>query len=667
MTCKRWHWLRKMGESLFPTTGRPCPRNSPNSSEAIPAQICSLSPKRPTCSRPLKGCFSSGQPLNRRSGSIRYAQSQSDARVTQTCRGLGHRGRASSQADSVSRTADKTAPLLNTRTFRGTKNRSPHHPAFRFFGSLPFLRSSALQPLPPIRVERHGPTRVLLSEGQIAAKHGLEPAVRGPQFLVRHFDQRPLDLPNVFRREAPVALHEFPQVGHAVAGDPSRPVNVGINVAHDELLQRAEDGFAAVQPRITRARDGPATASSAEEKQDVVEVVLRLEIEQQGRIAVLLEDGRRSKRRLQAVSFPVPDDASERPQRLLPLFPVVRQRAQKRLDLSRRPVFSDDLPFLRAKGIAQGRGRRPRLFSLFHYFSARSACPLRITPRFQDFTLSHPLAFRPTVIPELKAKKRPKTFPVVSLPGPMLVEKPADKRRVEQSLALQPFLAKIFLEERAQISPHPLGDGDGKASLLPVNGLTRQPFLNGLFQDVLELKMPDFERGGQSRGKFHQTMVEEGRAQFERARHTRPIDFHEEVVLEVRPKIKIEHLGQRALKARTLEDARERRKNPCRRWRGAAALRQEELVELRGRKHAEPDQMTLGRVSFNLRQKAAEKKSHRHRPARNRKKSRQAAQDSAAENPRQAQVIFGELRAEVSRIAAEEFVAALAAEGYFDV
>src|SRR5712692_8280144 len=77
--------------------------------------------------------------------------------------------------------------------------------------------------------------------------------------------------------------------------------------------------------------------------------------------------------------------------------------------------------------------------------------------------------------------------------------------------------------------------------------------------------------------------------------------------------------------------------------------------------------MTLGRVSFHLRQKAAEKKSHRHRPGRNRKKPRQAAQDSPAEKPRQAQVIFGELRAEVSRIAAEEFVAALAAEGYFDV
>src|SRR2546428_12820911 len=77
--------------------------------------------------------------------------------------------------------------------------------------------------------------------------------------------------------------------------------------------------------------------------------------------------------------------------------------------------------------------------------------------------------------------------------------------------------------------------------------------------------------------------------------------------------------------------------------------------------------MTLGRDSFNLRQKAAEKKSHRHRPGRNRKKPRQVAQDSPAEKPRQAQVIFGELRAEVSRIAAEEFDAAFPPDGYFDV
>jgi hypothetical protein len=86
-----------------------------------------------------------------------------------------------------------------------------------------------------------------------------------------------------------------------------------------------------------------------EKEDDVVEFVLRLEIEEQRGESVLLENGRCREGRLEAVGLPVTDNAPERAKRLSILLPIVGESAQKPLDLSGRPEPLDNGPFSRPK------------------------------------------------------------------------------------------------------------------------------------------------------------------------------------------------------------------------------------------------------------------------------------------------------------------------------
>ena len=123
-----------------------------------------------------------------------------------------------------------------------------------------------------------------------------------------------------------------------------------------------------------------------EKEDDVVEFVLRLEIEEQRGESVLLENGRRRQGRLEAVRLPMTDNAPERAKRLSVFLPIIGEGAQKPLDLSRRPEPLDNGPFPRPKvrsvwprrkllpwrgclahGLDLGRGGRLRVHS--HAFS----------------------------------------------------------------------------------------------------------------------------------------------------------------------------------------------------------------------------------------------------------------------------------------------------------
>src|SRR5207245_193919 len=89
---------------------------------------------------------------------------------------------------------------------------------------------------------------------------------------------------------------------------------------------RAEDGFASVEPRIPRSRYRAVLGAAAEQQDDMVEVVLRFHVRQDGRISVLLEDRRRAERAFEAMDLVRPDDAAKRVKGLSMLFTIVGSR-----------------------------------------------------------------------------------------------------------------------------------------------------------------------------------------------------------------------------------------------------------------------------------------------------------------------------------------------------
>jgi hypothetical protein len=96
------------------------------------------------------------------------------------------------------------------------------------------------------------------------------------------------------------------------------------------------------------------------EEHDVVEFVLRFEIEQQWRVSVLLEDRRGNERRLKTMRLPMQDRAPKRSKRLAVPFPIIGKRSEKLLNLPRRPKSLNEAPLFRSKLCPAG-GRRQRL------------------------------------------------------------------------------------------------------------------------------------------------------------------------------------------------------------------------------------------------------------------------------------------------------------------
>jgi len=146
--------------------------------------------------------------------------------------------------------------------------------------------------------------------------------VRCPQRAVRHPNQRLLDRPHVPGREPPVHP-ERTQVEHSVPFDATGEIDERIDIREDEIPDRAEDGFASVEPRIPRSRYRAVLGAAAEQQDDVVEVVLRFHVRQDGRISVLLEDRRRAERAFEAMDLVRPDDAAKRVKGLSMLFTIV--------------------------------------------------------------------------------------------------------------------------------------------------------------------------------------------------------------------------------------------------------------------------------------------------------------------------------------------------------
>ncbi len=171
---------------------------------------------------------------------------------------------------------------------------------------------------------------------------------------VGHPDERLLDGPHVARREPPVRA-ERPEIEDAVAVDPAREVDERVDVRIDEVADGSIERLAAVEARVPRPRDGAVLPAPPEQEDDVIEVVLRFEIDNDRRVSVLLEDRRGAQRSLEAVHLVRPHDAAECPERLAPLLVIVRERLEPSFHPLRRVRRLDDAPLA-----ARERGSRRR-------------------------------------------------------------------------------------------------------------------------------------------------------------------------------------------------------------------------------------------------------------------------------------------------------------------
>src|ERR1051325_867292 len=161
--------------------------------------------------------------------------------------------------------------------------------------------------------------------------------------------------PEIARRETPVVVSERVEIGHGVAGDSSRQVNVRIEITPRQIARASEHREASVQARVARAPDRTPQPIFLKDEDDVIQLILRFEAEQQRRIAVLFQHDRRHQRRFHTVCLFAPQDFTKGTLRLALALPVIRQRAQVALYLSRSPQPLNQAPLFSVESISARR------------------------------------------------------------------------------------------------------------------------------------------------------------------------------------------------------------------------------------------------------------------------------------------------------------------------
>ncbi len=141
------------------------------------------------------------------------------------------------------------------------------------------------------------------------------------------------------------------QVSYAVSCDPAAIVYEGIEVTPHELPDRAKYRLPSMQAKIARASNRAPSAILPKYEDDVIKLVLRFYAEKQRRIPVLLEDDRRHQGGFQTMSSIETNDLPKGSERLPLALPIVRQASQVVLDLGRRAMGLDDLPFFVGEGL----------------------------------------------------------------------------------------------------------------------------------------------------------------------------------------------------------------------------------------------------------------------------------------------------------------------------
>src|SRR5207244_13177718 len=172
-----------------------------------------------------------------------------------------------------------------------------------------------LQPPVTVRIEYGPPFRMSPLVSDVPLMPPFTALVRCPQGAVRHADQSLLNGPHIPCREPPVHA-ERAQVEDPIPFDATRQVHEWVHVREDEIPDRAEHRFATVEAGIPRSRYRAILGAAAEQQDDVVEVVLRFHVGEDGRISVLLQDRRRTQCAFEAMDLVRPDDAAKRVKRL---------------------------------------------------------------------------------------------------------------------------------------------------------------------------------------------------------------------------------------------------------------------------------------------------------------------------------------------------------------
>src|SRR5947199_3848642 len=112
--------------------------------------------------------------------------------------------------------------------------------------------------------------------------------IRCSQWAVRHPDQCLLERSDVPRREPPIRP-ERAQVEDSISFDATREIHERIDVREDEIPNRAEDGFASMESRISRPCDGAVLGTGAEQQDDMVEIILGFHVGEGRRFCEVLE------------------------------------------------------------------------------------------------------------------------------------------------------------------------------------------------------------------------------------------------------------------------------------------------------------------------------------------------------------------------------------------
>src|SRR5579875_321240 len=105
-----------------------------------------------------------------------------------------------------------------------------------------------------------------------------------------------------------------------------------------------------MQAGVARLGHGPPASPVLEQECNVVQLVLRDQVQDQLRVTVLLQDRGCGEHGFKAVGLPMADDPAEGPKRLASSLPVVGKATEEVLYLSRRAIGPDDAQLLGREG-----------------------------------------------------------------------------------------------------------------------------------------------------------------------------------------------------------------------------------------------------------------------------------------------------------------------------
>ena len=115
-------------------------------------------------------------------------------------------------------------------------------------------------------------------------------------------------------------------------------------------------------------------------------------------------------------------------------------------------------------------------------------------------------------MPQLDVEEAPQLRGMVPAPSHVLADEPLDDEGVEEPAGEGPLREKQFLDEAPQRSPQPGRERHEEADFsLPYNVTRQKPFRIAP-RDLFQFEVPNLEPGGNSRGKFRNSMVEDGNA-----------------------------------------------------------------------------------------------------------------------------------------------------------